>query len=377
MRSYVDENQTREILIKTSLLLLAVALNAVEFVIPRIPLFPWLKPGLANIVTLVWIVQYGFGESLLYAMVRVWIVSFYFGFSFVAFLLGGTGAVCACLGMYLCWCFAARYKLLGYVGIAVVGAVFHNMGQLVAVYFIMAKNAHLFFQIPVMISASILFGAIVGIVSPMLLRATREDSIFQSMNQVSVPDPISFDKWHLGISAVFFLLCMVLVFIEDYRLLLIFAAGITIFAIYITRKLLYTLLYPVRRFWLLFLFIGIIHLFFSYGIAYKTIPFITHEGLQNTVIQWLRLWAWIQTTFIFTRYGFNGIILKSMRRLFPQKESTLYAGLLAVEYFPDIIDMLRGRSVALLGLIFRNPSTAVTTLFKDIVDTIASKQTKS
>jgi hypothetical protein len=51
-----DEIQRQEAAHKTVWILLAVAMSAAEFLFPRIPLFPWLKPGIANCVTLAWII---------------------------------------------------------------------------------------------------------------------------------------------------------------------------------------------------------------------------------------------------------------------------------------------------------------------------------
>jgi hypothetical protein len=62
-----DTAERREINTKAALLLVAVAINTLEFFIPRIPLFPWMKPGLANIVTIIWIVRWGFADALLAA----------------------------------------------------------------------------------------------------------------------------------------------------------------------------------------------------------------------------------------------------------------------------------------------------------------------
>ena len=217
MQSPSEQELNREIVIKASLLLLAVALNAIEFFIPRIPLFPWLKPGLANIITLIWIIRYGYIESLLYALLRVWIVSFYFGFSFLTFSLGFSGAVFACTAMAVCWKLLGKNRIMGTVGIAVVGALFHNMGQLFAVYLLMARNIHLFYQVPVMIFASVLFGSIVGLLVPWFIYVVNDNTLLREvklteLNRTSKKTPVP----AVIISLLFLCYCMVLVLGTDF-----------------------------------------------------------------------------------------------------------------------------------------------------------------
>jgi hypothetical protein len=76
MQSHDKEEFSPDIAAKTALLLLAVGLNAFEYLLPRIPVFPWLKPGLANIVTIVWIIRWGAADALVFSIVRSWITLF-------------------------------------------------------------------------------------------------------------------------------------------------------------------------------------------------------------------------------------------------------------------------------------------------------------
>ena len=375
MQLHDEDNLNREIVLKASLLLLAVALSALEFFIPRIPLFPWLKPGLANIVTLVWIIQFGYIESLLYALLRVWIVSFYFGFSFLTFSLGFSGAVFACSAMAVCWKLLGKNKILGTVGIAVVGALFHNMGQLMAVYLLMARNARLFYQIPIMIIASVLFGTIVGLIVPWLMQVVLDDTMISrvqlaklshSVKKIYIP--------HVIISLLFLCLCMALVFVKDTRFLLLSAVFVTATVQLLLKGSFRALVFPIKRFWLLFLFIGALHSLFTYGTRYEAIPFVTREGVINTITQWLRLWAWLETTFIFFHFKFHVIVLQSLQKVFSGYNSTLYAGLLAVEYFPAVVEMVQSKAKKLLMTIFRTPSKVVAELFMGVVTIVTGEK---
>lgn len=369
-----DEKLNREIILKTSMLLCAIAVNALEFFIPRIPLFPWLKPGLANIITVIWIIRYGFIESLLYALLRVWIVSFYFGFSFVTFTLAFSGAVLSICAMSFCWQVFGRHKIFGAIGIAVIGAFFHNMGQLGAVYFLMAKNSRLFYQIPFMIIASVIFGTLVGLLVPNLFTRTSKGVFNHQVNSISVPHIEQIIALHLLISTVFLVLCMSLVFISNVLFLSITALFITVFIQFLKKGSIEALIFPAKRFWMLFLFIGVFHSFFTFGTRYPGIPLVTHEGLENTIIQWLRLWAWLETSYIFIYFNFHAVLLKALQKMFHGNRSTLYAGLLAVEYFPAVVDYVRSKSGKLLKLLFVKPLHVVTELFQGVVDIVVVEQ---
>jgi len=130
-----EGNSTR----KAVWLLLAVALNTLELFIPRIPFLPWLKPGLANCITMIWIIEFGMVDSLMYTLVRVWISSFYFGFSLVTVFLALSGGLFSTAVMGCAWNLLGRRRLMGTVGMGIIGALSHNTGQLFAVFAVLTR----------------------------------------------------------------------------------------------------------------------------------------------------------------------------------------------------------------------------------------------
>ena len=158
MQSHTENQITPDTIRKAVWLLVAVALNALEF-FPRLPFFPWLKPGLANAVTMIWIIKYGTADAVLYTILRSWISGFYFGFSFLTLALSLSGGITATLAMGAVWRILGSKGLLGTVGIGITGALFHNAGQLATVYFLVVHNFSVFYQIPFMAAASILLEA--------------------------------------------------------------------------------------------------------------------------------------------------------------------------------------------------------------------------
>src|SRR5512133_1070105 len=95
--------EMRETVEKTLWILIALSLSAIEMLLPRIPFLPWLKPGLANCITLLWIIRYGTIDAVLFSFLRTWIISFYFGFSFITFMLSTGGGIIATLTMGVCF----------------------------------------------------------------------------------------------------------------------------------------------------------------------------------------------------------------------------------------------------------------------------------
>ncbi|MFW6254185.1 MAG: Gx transporter family protein [Chitinivibrionales bacterium] len=359
---------------KTVLLLLAIGIGAVEYFIPRIPLLPWLKPGLANIVTMVWIIRYGTRDAVVFAFLRSWITGMFFGFSFLTLALSLSGAALACIAMGAAWRLLGRRGALGTVGLGITGALFHNLGQLTAVFVLLTGNHQIFYQLPVMIVASIAFGSFAGLFVPALLKATQDltnasliDN-FPSQNSSSA-------KTYSIVNTFLFGFSVALMIIDSHPVLIAAAVGISAW-VQIVRKSPVLLIRPLTRFWMLFAFVGAMHLFFTYGTRLPWLPGATYEGLSRTITQWLRIWCWIQAGFLLTRYRFHALVLSSLSVWFRRPHITLAAGVSAAEYFPRVVARIQGKISTLLGLLLSRPSSLIETVLTDIV-AIIGENTRS
>jgi len=133
-----------------------------ESLIPR-PL-PWLKPGLANTATLIALYLFGFRAAMIVVIGRVVLGSIIMGTLFnPAFVLAIGGGVMATLMM-------AFFKKIGssifsIFGISVIGAVTHNIMQLILVFFILIKQFHIFYLLPLLIISALFTGIIVAFIS--------------------------------------------------------------------------------------------------------------------------------------------------------------------------------------------------------------------
>jgi len=111
------------------LLAVSLGLSVVERAIP-IPV-PFLRAGLANIVTVYAIITMGLVDALTLTVLRVILASLIGGtFLGPTFALSMGGGVAATLAMGAA---RAASPPLGIVGISLVGALCHNLGQLIVV----------------------------------------------------------------------------------------------------------------------------------------------------------------------------------------------------------------------------------------------------
>ena len=362
MESLIKQhNQTDVVTQKALWLLIAVAINALEFAIPRLPFLPWLKPGFANIITILWIIKFGFKDALLYTALRVWISGFYFGFSLFTFLLSLGGGFLSTAAMSLLWITLGKRRIMGTVGIAVLGALFHNIGQLGVVYFMMTQNIRVFAQIPFMLGAAVVFGSITGTLVPYIIKIFDTDE--NSLNTESSSSPIPYRQniifSHKIIVILTFLASISFAFIADFWVLSISALIFSLIGWALNPKKPSVLIYPLK-FYILFLFIGCMYLFFSYGTRIELLRFVTYEGFHAFVKQSLRLWCWLQAAHVLKRFHFHELFFGTLHRLFPDKSSTLEAGMIALRHFPQIVRSVKSnRKISLIKLLL-SPKTALT-----------------
>ncbi len=337
MQSLNSEAQL-QVVKKTAWLLCAVAINALEFFVPRLPFFPWLKPGLANIITILWIVEFGAVDAVLYALLRTWIVGFYFGFSFLTMSLAVSGGVLSAMVMGIVWQLLGKKGLIGTVGLGIIGALFHNAGQLIAVYALMSANLRLFYQIPVMLGASVVFGGIVGGLAPAAYRVLGSAMPLPRPSDGAMAPSLSAHPKDQAFSLLLLAGCTAIVFTNSVLALCLSAAGASLIVQIVRKGSFEAFVFPVSKFWVLFAFVACVNMLFSYGARIQGVPFLTREGLNLTILQWLRLWTWLQVSFILSHFNFHSVLLQALGRVFRGHRETIFAGVCALEYFPGIAE---------------------------------------
>lgn len=144
---------------------LAMALHVFEAVIP-LPsglLVPGFKLGLANIVSLYVILNFGTKDAVLVSLLRTILGSLLAGtFLTVTFFFSFFGGVVSALLMGLVFRFHSKYFSL--MGISLIGALSHNVTQLLVAALII-KSAGIFGYLPYMLFFALPTGALVGVVT--------------------------------------------------------------------------------------------------------------------------------------------------------------------------------------------------------------------
>jgi len=146
----------------------ALALHGFESLLPT-PI-PWLKLGLANIITLTALVLYGFRTALMVTLIRVVLASIFIGtFLGPAFILSMGGGLASVFAMGLA--LKAFKNLFGTVGISLIGALFHNLAQLSLAYYLFIQRIEAILIIsPFILLIGSLTGIVNGIISDILIK---------------------------------------------------------------------------------------------------------------------------------------------------------------------------------------------------------------
>ena len=144
----------------------AVALSLVDAAIPS-PL-PGVKPGLANIVTLVVLVRYGWATAVWVSGLRVLAGSLLLGY-FLApgFFLSLTGTTLSLATLGLARHLPARW--FGPVSLSILAAFAHIGGQLLLARVWLIPHNGVFLLTPVFAAAALVFGTINGLIAAKLL----------------------------------------------------------------------------------------------------------------------------------------------------------------------------------------------------------------
>lgn len=167
-------SKTQKIVVISLLVAQALVLHLVERLIPFNFGVPGAKLGLANIITLVSIYLFGFKETLTVVILRV-ILSSLLGGNVSGFLFSISGGILSFLIMYI-------LKVIGrekisVIGISIVGAVFHNIGQILMAAIII-ENLNIFIYLPLLLLSSVVTGLFVGITVKYIIKFLKDTGLF-------------------------------------------------------------------------------------------------------------------------------------------------------------------------------------------------------
>lgn len=130
--------------------------------------FPGIRLGLANVITIVSLVNFGFRVSVEIAVLRSLISSFILGtFLSPSFILSFSGALLSSIVMGVLFelsNFRDR-KYFSLVGISLFGSITHNLVQISLVYILFIKHKGIFFLVPWLAISAVIMGWFTGILA--------------------------------------------------------------------------------------------------------------------------------------------------------------------------------------------------------------------
>ena len=159
--------QNKRIVIMALMVALGVILHRLEAMLP-LPT-PWIKLGLANLMTLMALIYLGTQEAFIVTLVRVILGSIlggtFLGPTFFLSLAGGLASTAVMCGIY------NRGKgPFSLIGISICGAYTHAFITAVCVYFFLIKQASFFILLPFFFSLALITGILTGITGNLLSR---------------------------------------------------------------------------------------------------------------------------------------------------------------------------------------------------------------
>ncbi len=178
----MEQTRTLKMVYLALLITFAVAVHTIEAALPVPIPVPGAKLGLANIITLLTIVLYGYRSGLLVASLRSVLGSLFSGsFLGFGFYLSFGGAVLSCLAMGLMMRLYRKGKIT-LISVSIGGAVIFNIAQL-ALASTLVQNAVLFRgYLPFLLLLALPTGFFTGLVTMYLENAVRRAGL-----RLSVP----------------------------------------------------------------------------------------------------------------------------------------------------------------------------------------------
>lgn len=161
----------QRVILLALLTVMAGILHFVEAVLPLSLPIPGCKLGLANIISLYVLVRFGLKDALVVVVLRVLLGSLLSGTLLSSgFFMSFSGALAACLAMYVAYSYCTAFSL---IGVSVLGAVAHNIAQLFVAGIIIDSGA-IWYYLPYLILFAVATGTMTGLVVHFLTERLRK-----------------------------------------------------------------------------------------------------------------------------------------------------------------------------------------------------------
>jgi heptaprenyl diphosphate synthase len=152
---------TRKLVTLALFISVALVLHVIEGMLPVLPgMVPGIKLGLANLVTLIAIMFFGFKDVLLIVVLRCFMGAVFAG-AISNFLFSAAGGILSAVVMW--FIYKKLGKFFSITGISTAGAIAFNIGQLF-VASIIVKNFMIYSYLSALIISAVVTGIFIGIV---------------------------------------------------------------------------------------------------------------------------------------------------------------------------------------------------------------------
>lgn len=338
--SYVTSQQV-------NLVLLASSLQVLESFFPH-PL-PFVRLGLANVVSLLAILRYSFSAAVRISVLRTILSSLYLGtFLSPTFILSFFGAVVSTVVMWsICKISECTFLKFSYLSINIFGAVSHNITQLCIIYLLLIKQKNVFLLTPILIVSGLITGWISSVVvcSTVKKMGGYVDKYNECVVDKTSNEEVKNVKIALIICLIFLLVFVLLSKKVVVELVIMIAFGIILALKEKGTKLLFNNL--KRVIWLMFFsfFIPLVSItggkvFFKFGSIN-----LTYTGFITATIYTLRLLNIVFiTSFISVQFNKFELVRIFSKIMFFDK---LTSEMLAASFYclPKFIDKLKSKIV--------------------------------
>lgn len=150
-------NKTKRMVFLSLLVSIALVIYIVESQIPV--LFPGIKLGLANMVSLAALILLGWKDAILIMLLRTLLGSI-FGGSMSAFMFSLAGGILSNVVMIILYKYFKNSMSLWTISIC--GAIFHNIGQLLVASFVV-QDLRIYIYLPVLLVSAVITGYFIGL----------------------------------------------------------------------------------------------------------------------------------------------------------------------------------------------------------------------
>lgn len=161
-------SKTKKLVMLSLMVSIALIIYVIEAQVPV--LFPGIKLGLANLVSLTALIIWGPREALLIMFLRTLLGSMFTG-SMSAFMFSIAGGLLSNLVMI--FLYRNFRKSMSIWSISMIGAVFHNIGQLLVASFVI-QDFRVYIYLPILMISAVVTGYFIGLSTTFLTRYLKK-----------------------------------------------------------------------------------------------------------------------------------------------------------------------------------------------------------